>query len=244
MPLPDSALVKKLGAFIELTAEEKAYLVEIQSKRIKVQPGQELLHEGGSDQNVFILQSGWANSYKDLPDGGRQIINFPVPGDCIGLRNVLLKKGDHSFSALTNATVSFVNASRMLQLIDEQPRLRSAFLWSAARDESMVVDRLVSIGRRGAIQRTAHFFIELNERLTLVGLATDTQFHWPLNQSVLADALGLSAIHVNRVLRQLRERNLMTVRSSNVTIHDLRALRAIVTSRRETASQNGHAHEI
>ncbi len=215
MPFPESALIRKFGAFLDLTCAEKDYLGEIQSRRMRVKPGQELLQEGDKDQNVFILQSGWANSYKDLPDGGRQIINFPVPGDCIGLRNVLLRKADHSFSALTNATVSFVNASRILQLLDEQPRLRSAFLWSAARDESMVVERLVSIGRRDAIQRTAHFFIEMTERLTLVGLATDTQFHWPLNQGVLADALGLSAIHVNRVLRQLREQNLLTLRSNN-----------------------------
>jgi len=100
-------------------------------------------------------------------------------------------------------------------------------MWATSRDEAMVVEHLVSIGRRNALERTAHFFMELAERLTLVGLATSTEFKCPLNQYVLADALGLSAIHVNRVLRQLRERDLMTVKSGKVIIHDLSGLCAL-----------------
>jgi CRP-like cAMP-binding protein len=91
----------------------------------------------------------------------------------------------------------------------------------------MVVEHLVSIGRRTAIERTAHFFLELSERLRLVGLATDKEFACPLNQYVLADALGLSAIHVNRVLRQLRERKLMALKDRNVTIQDMSKLKAL-----------------
>lgn len=91
----------------------------------------------------------------------------------------------------------------------------------------MVVEHLVSIGRRNAIERTAHFFMELAERLSLVGLATETEFDCPLNQFVLADALGLTAIHINRVLRQLREDELITFRKGRVRIHDFRRLRKI-----------------
>ena len=108
----------------------------------------------------------------------------------------------------------------MMQIFNELPRLGAAILWAASRDEAMVVEHLVSIGRRSAIERTAHFFLELSERLQLVGLATDREFDCPLNQYVLADALGLSAIHVNRVLRQLRERKLMTLKDRRVTILD------------------------
>ena len=88
----------------------------------------------------------------------------------------------------------------MMEVFNEFPRLGAAILWAASRDEAMVVEHLVSIGRRTAIERTAHFFLELSERLRLVGLANDKEFACPLNQYVLADALGLSAIHVNRVL--------------------------------------------
>lgn len=86
----------------------------------------------------------------------------------------------------------------------EFPRLGAALLWAASRDEAMVVEHLVSIGRRNAMERTAHFFMELAERLSLIGEASQTEFKCPLSQFVIADALGLIAIHVNRVLRQLR----------------------------------------
>jgi CRP-like cAMP-binding protein len=91
----------------------------------------------------------------------------------------------------------------------------------------MVVEHLVNIGRRSAIERTAHFFMELAERLSLVGLATETEFKCPLSQFVLADALGLTAVHVNRVLRQLRERGLLTLSRGRAQIHDLAELRKL-----------------
>lgn len=238
MPPLESALVKKLSAFGELSLEELICLASLQSDPVKVKRGKELLEEGHTGHMVFIIQSGWANSYKDLPDGGRQIISFPLPGDCVGLRSALLRTSDHSFSALTDAYVSAVEAARMTEVFDEFPRLRAAFMWSAARDEAMVVEHLVSIGRRTAIERTAHFFMELAERLMLVGLATETEFKCPLNQYVMADALGLSAIHVNRVLRLLRERNLITVRSGSVIIHDLQALRKLASYRSVNLARN------
>ena len=238
MPSSDSALVKKLNAFIELTGEEHSYLADLQSKPIAVKRGKELLQEGHNGHTVFIIQSGWTSSYKDLSDGGRQMINFPLPGDCVGLRSVLLRTTDHSFSALTDAQVIAVDADRMIRLLDDSPRLRAAFLWSAARDEAMAVEHLVSVGRRSAMERTAHFFMELAERLMLVGLATSTEFKCPLNQYVMADALGLSAIHVNRVLRQLREQKLLSIRSGNVIVHDLSGLRALASYRSVTSNRN------
>ena len=100
-------------------------------------------------------------------------------------------------------------------------------MWAASRDEAMVVEHLVNIGRRNAVERTAHFFMELAERLSLVGLATEAEFPCPLSQSVLADALGLTDIHVNRVLRHLRELKLLTMKQRTVHIHDLSGLRKL-----------------
>ncbi len=224
MPYFEDPLTRKLSVFCPLTEKEKAGLAQVRSTPIKVQRGKELFREGQNGHRVFIIETGWASSYKDLPDGGRQIINFPIPGDCVGLRSVLLQASDHAFSVLTDATLTTIDAPRMKQLFEDFPGIRAAFLWSAARDEAMAVEHLVGVGRRSAIERTAHFFMELAERLMLVGLATETQFKCPLNQYVLADALGLSAIHVNRVLRDLRERKLLGLRSGMVTIHDLQSL--------------------
>ena len=128
--------------------------------------------------------------------------------------------------------VAAVEAPRMLEIMNKFPRLGTAFLWAVSQDGAMVVEHLVNIGRRSAIERTAHFFLELAERLTLVGLATETQFEHPLNQSIIGDALGLSQVHVNRVLRELREQNLLTASEGKVSIHDLSGLRKLAGYRK------------
>jgi CRP-like cAMP-binding protein len=223
----DNVLARKLNTFMVLSPDEAERLGELQSPTSNVKRGKQLVHEGQPGQKIYVLQTGWACSYKDLPSGSRQIISFPIAGDCVGLRSALLRTADHSFEALTDSVVSVVDSAHMLQTFSEFPRLGAAILWAASRDEAMVVEHLVSIGRRSAIERTAHFFMELAERLSLIGAASKTEFECPLNQYVLADALGLSAIHVNRVLRQLRERDLLTVQRGRVTIGDLRGLREL-----------------
>jgi len=220
-------LAKKLNSFVELSERELLCLAELQTAPIRLKSGKELVHEGQVGDMPYILQAGWACSFKLLPDGGRQIIAFPLPGDCVGLRSALLLTSDHCFSALTDIVVSRVEASRMMRIFNEFPRLGAAILWAVSRDEAMVVEHLVSIGRRGAIERTAHFFLELWERLRLVKLTTDNEFACPLNQYVLADALGLTAIHVNRMLRQLRERKLLTLKERKVIIQNLPGLKAL-----------------
>ena len=222
-----SLLAKKLSTFLPLSPVELDCLAEMQSKPVTVKRGKQLTQEGQTGHRVFVLQSGWACSYKDLTSGQRQIISFPIAGDCVGLRSVLLRTADHSFTALTDAVVSPVEGSNIMKCVTEFPRLGAALLWAASRDEAMVVEHLVNIGRRSALARTAHFFMETAERLSLVGLATEAEFDCPLTQYVLADALGLSPIHVNRVLRQLREQNLLTLRKGNVKIHDLNGLREL-----------------
>jgi CRP-like cAMP-binding protein len=226
-PQFDGILARKLSTFLPLSGDELKSLAKMQSTALNVRRGRQLTQEGQTGHKAFVLQVGWACSYKDLPDGRRQIISFPIAGDCVGLRSVLLRTADHSFSALTDAVVSPVEGSRILDCITEFPRIGAALMWAASRDEAMVVEHLVNIGRRNAIERTAHFFMELAERLSLVGLATEAEFKCPLSQFVLADALGLTAIHVNRVLRQLREQGLLTLRKGNVKIHDLNRLRKL-----------------
>ena len=114
-----------------------------------------------------------------------------------------------------------------MKCVTEFPRLGAALLWAASRDEAMVVEHLVNIGRRSALERTAHFFMELAERMTLAGQATETEFDCPLSQFVIADALGLTSIHVNRVMRQLREMQLLTLKKDKAQIQDLAGLRKL-----------------
>jgi CRP-like cAMP-binding protein len=223
----NSRLTRKLSRFAPLSKLELSYIADIESSSVHIARGEEIAYEGQTSQAAYVLQSGWACSFKLLPDGGRQIITFPIPGDCVGLRSMLLRTSDHSFSALTDCVICRVEPGRLKQMFEDHPRLFASILWATSRDEAMVVEHLVSVGRRSAIERTAHFFLELYDRLAMVGLASDNAFECPLNQYVLSDALGLSNIHVNRVLRKLRERQLMTLAKHSVVIHDPRELKAL-----------------
>ena len=227
MPHQAGLLAQKLGTFMQLSERELDFLCDLQSAPIVVKRGKELIQEGETGQVAYILQEGWACSFKMLRDGERQIITFPVPGDCVGLRSTLLHTSDHSFSALTDAVVSRIEGPRLRQMFAEFPHLGAAVLWATSRDEAMIVEHLVSVGRRNALERTAYFFLELHDRLRLVDLALTMEFSCPLSQSEMADALGLSTIHVNRVLRLLRQRKMLTFSRHNVTIHDEVALKSL-----------------
>ena len=142
----NSVLAKKLNTFIPLSSGELKCLADMQLNTVKVKRGQQLTHEGQTGHKAFVLQAGWACSYKLLPDGGRQIISFPIAGDIVGLRSVLLRTADHSFAALTDAVVNPVEGTHILKCVTEFPRLGAALMWAASRDEAMVVEHLVNIG--------------------------------------------------------------------------------------------------
>jgi CRP-like cAMP-binding protein len=220
----ESLLARRIANQVELSKEELSALNTLESKLVEIKRGQELAKEGEGRHKAYILHSGWACSYKLTPRGGRQIVRFPIPGDIMGYRSLLLPKSDQFLCVLTDAVVSPVEGPQAMDVFVRYPRLGTAILQTLSREEAMVVDHFASVGRRSAVERVAYFFLQLAERLSLVGLATDMRFKCPLNQHVIGDALGLSAIHVNRVLRQLRELNLLTMNGCEVVIHDRAAL--------------------
>jgi CRP-like cAMP-binding protein len=222
-----SAFARKLGAFVTLSGEEMAALDRLHSRRKRFSAGRDMVHQGQVNQSAYILASGWVCSYKLLSGGKRQIVDFQIPGDFLGLRSVLFRTADHNIEPVTRVEASEVLSSDLLDTFSKTPRLATAVLWAASRDEAMVVEHLVGIGRRDAKERTAHFLLELGARLKLVGLGSTLGYSCPLSQSLLADAMGLSAVHVNRVLRELREDGLVTFQYGKVTIHDLDGLVAL-----------------
>jgi CRP-like cAMP-binding protein len=220
----NNALARKLGAFVALSETELVVLEEVNKRRRTFVAGRDLVEQGQTEQSAYVLSSGWACSYKLLEDGQRQIVDFQVPGDFLGLRSLLMHVSDHSVEPINDIEVTEVLRNDLLGVFTQTPRLATAILLAASRDEAMVVEHLVNIGRRSAAERTANFLLELGARLALVGMGSKAGFECPLSQYLMADALGLSAVHVNRVLRQLREDGLVTFRDGFVSFDNYERL--------------------
>ncbi|NTJ62259.1 Crp/Fnr family transcriptional regulator [Agrobacterium rhizogenes] len=182
--------------------------------------GCDLIREGEEGRNAYLIYSGWACSYRLLRNGTRQIINFHVPGDLLGIRRLLASDCDDNLCAITCIEVGEIDIESLLTALCADNCLAISILWSVFRDEAIIAQHLVDIGRRKPINRTAHFFLELGARLNLAGLGTRTAYECPLTQSLIADALGLTAVHFNRVLKQLRELNAMTFHEGRVEFID------------------------
>lgn len=239
MLIRQSPLTRKLSAFVALSDTDLETLARFHRRRRSFLAGREMLLEGQKTSTAFILAEGWACSYKMLPDGGRQIVDFQVPGDFLGLRSVLFRTTDHSVEAVTQIEASEVRAADIFEAFGTAPRLATAILWAASRDEAMVVEHLVNLGRRSAEERMAHFLLELGARLQLVGIGDKSGFPCPLTQYHLADALGLSAVHVNRVLRHLREEGLVTFQKRRVNFDDFAGLVLLASFDTDYLDQDG-----
>ena len=220
----DSPFARKLTTFVTLSEGDLNVLSDLFRRRRKFAAGPDMIHQGEPNQVAYILADDWVGSYILLPGASRQIIDIQIPGDFLGLRSVLFRTSDHNVEPITPVEASEVLASDLIGAFSRTPRLATAVLWAASRDEVMVVEHLVGMGRRNAAERTAHFLLELAARLRLVGLGDKTGYACPLSPYLLADTLGLSAVRVNRVLREPREAGLVTFQNSRVTFDDFAAL--------------------
>ena len=218
------ALGRKLSAVIRLSNAEMDCIEAMQKIERQIVTGQELVRDGESYGQTYIVREGWAIRFKTLSDGRRQILNFVLPGDIVGLFSPLFERADHSVAALTDLVVHPLDPRATVEMFAECPRLAAAIAWSAGRDEAILSEQVVRIGRRSAYERTGHLIVELLHRLRLVGAADQRSFELPLTQEILADTLGLSIVHVNRTLRRLREDGLLCIKGDRVVIGDLEEL--------------------
>lgn len=237
--IANSPFAAKLSAFVALSEDDLAVLERLHQRRRTFEAGRDLVHQGQSDHAAYIMSTGWVCSFKLQPDGSRQIVDFQIPGDFLGLRSVLLHTSDHSIEPIVDIQAAEVLAGDLLEAFAQTPRLATAILWAASRDEAIVVERLVGLGRRDADARMAHFLLELGARLALVGMGSKAGYACPLTQYHLADALGLTAVHVNRVLRKLREGRLVTFQDGHVTFDNYEGLVALAEFDPEYLSQTG-----
>jgi CRP-like cAMP-binding protein len=215
---PDLPLTRKLAHLVALLPEEIAVLREFQSSPRRVARGREIIVEGRKYDSLMVLLEGAAVRYRVLQDGRRQILNIILPGDFIGFPGCFFENALYSIATLNDCSVSPVSFARFLGLSMTHPRLASISFWSLSCEAAMYAEHLIGVGRRSALERVAHFLLEMLTRLQAVGLAEERSYRLPLTQELLADALGLSVQYVNLTLRQLREEELASVERQQVTI--------------------------
>ena len=221
-------LIRKLEQFTRLSTADKEALEQVASRRVrKHATGDDLVREGDKPRQVNLILDGWACRYKYLEDGRRQILAFLVPGDICDLRLFILREMDHSVGALTPLSTAEIPSDAILDLTETHPRLSRAFWWNSLVEEAIAREWISSLGQREAIERLAHLFCEVFVRLRAVGLTNGTSCELPVTQEQLGDTVGISTVHVNRTLQEMREQGLVVLRGKTLTIPDLEALKAV-----------------
>lgn len=222
-----NAFAERLRGHGPLSADDVALLTAACGTTRSLRAGYHLIREGDRPDPVFVMLEGWACRYKILPDGGRQIMAFMLPGDFCDIHIAVLEEMDHSIVTLTKSRVASLPRQQMEALVEARPAITRAFWWSQLVDQGVLRAWIVSMGRRKSMERVAHLMCELYIRMRNIGLATDDQCEMPLTQIVLADAVGLTPVHVNRVLKQLRVGKVMELRAGSLTILDAAKLARI-----------------
>lgn len=219
-------LLLKLGRYVRFSDEDRCAIDRLQAAPlVDVAARATAIHEGDEPKVVRLLVSGWACRYKELPDGRRQILGFFIPGDFCDLNVYVLRQMDHSIGALTSITYRAIPPSLLSQLIDERPRIAQALLWYDLVNSSVQREWLLNLGQRTAFERLAHLFVELFMRLQAVGMTQGDRCELPLTQNDLADATGMTPVHLNRSLQELRRDGLLEFRGKQLHILDLDRLK-------------------
>ncbi|MGI4732272.1 MAG: Crp/Fnr family transcriptional regulator [Janthinobacterium lividum] len=212
--------VQKLRAYAELSTDEVLALEKATARSRQYGSRHDLIREGDKPGPVFVMLEGWAYRYKILPSGSRQIMAFLMPGDCCDLHIGMLAEMDHSIQTATPSRVATIGRNDMDQMMEAHQGIARAMYVAQLSDEGTLRAWIVSMGRRNSIERVAHLACELYLRAHRNGLVVAATFELPLSQIVLADALGLTPVHLNRVLKELRITGALTVQRGSATILD------------------------
>lgn len=200
-----SCLAERLGRFVSLSAAERAVLDALEEQDRVCRRGTIVIAENEKPRELFIVRSGWLHSSLVLGNGSRQIMRFHLQGDVLGLPFLAFAQAPETVTVLTDAVLSPFSRERLAALMTDHPRLSALILAMTVADRVSLADRLASIGRTSARARVSSLFCELFVRLRNLGLAENNAFQLPLTQEEIGDATGLTAVHVNRMVRKLVE---------------------------------------
>ncbi|WP_300376902.1 Crp/Fnr family transcriptional regulator [Henriciella sp.] len=215
-----SVFKRRLAQYVQLESDAWTLFDELERQDNVFRAGEDIIQAGEKANEVFILQSGWAIRYRLLEDGRRQIVNFMLPGDVFDLQALADLQADHSVTAITECHVAIIPSNPFIAMLQGSGRLASAFWWSAVQEESILREQIVRIGRRSARERIGHLLLELHRRY--IGATGDEvdRLNMPLTRADIADALGLTPVHVSRTMSAMRRSGLIKEEKGSITLED------------------------
>ena len=220
----------KMEQFTPFSAEQRKRIDDLSSERQQdYARGADILSEGQPINECHVILSGLAERYKLLPDGERQIMAFLVPGDLCDAEVFILDEMDHSVAAISPTKCAIIPASTMRELLREISAMSEALWWGTMTDLAVLRERVIDLGRREARERIAHLIYEMLVRYRIVGATDDDVMPWPITQDELADATGLSPLHVNRTLKQMRGEGLIEFDRRTLKVLDPDQLRGVAS---------------
>lgn len=222
-----SAHLKKLRLRTEIGSEEESVIRSLVAE-IRNASADEYLVRAGEQLNCsLLLLDGWLVRSKDLTSGERQVLEIHIPGDFADLHGFTLKRLDHDLISVTDCSVGVVPHERLTEISNSHPHLARVYWLSTNIDAAITREMTLSLGQRSAISRMAHLFCELYVRLGVIGRTNGSSFEFPLTQRELSEVLGLTVVHVNRTLQELRRRGLVEAENRHIAILDKKGLEAI-----------------
>ena len=220
-------LIRKLENVFRLTDEEKAADANLPIQVADIRADQDIVREGDRPSRCCLVLEGFTCTYKVTGQGKRQIMAFHIPGDIPDLQSLHLKVLDNSLGTITRCRVGFIQHEALRDLCQRQGRITSAFWRETLIDAAVFREWMVSIGRREALARVAHLFCEVLLRMRAVGLTQGDTCDWPITQAEIGDALGLSTVHVNRTLQELRAAGLIRLEDRTLTVLNWEELKRV-----------------
>jgi CRP-like cAMP-binding protein len=218
-------LIRRLECFVRLAEDERKALRDLSAQGMKILSRRDISTEGDKPKAINVMLDGWAARYKMLEDGRRQLLSILLPGDTCDLNLYILRRMDHSITTISPAHVSRLTPLMFERLTRDFPRLGQAFLWESLVSLAIQREWTLNIGQRTAFERIAHLVCELYVRLAAVGQVVGGVAKFPITQTDVAEATGLTVVHVNRSIQELRRQGLIVWQGRTLEVPDLSALK-------------------
>lgn len=221
------AFIKRVRQYAVLPDETWSIFKDLPVQDQEFDPETSIIEIGDRPSSLFVIEQGWAMRFRIMEDGRRQIVNFMLPGDIFDLQSLADLESDHSVSAITNVRVKLLAQKPFMRMLRDNADIASAFWWAAVQEESILREQIVRIGRRSARERVGHLLLELRRRYLAATGSTGDTFEFPLTRAHIADALGLTVVHVSRTMSALKRSELVDESTSFIRINDLEKMKRL-----------------